>query len=419
MLPRDDVVPVNAAAFAHIRRRVIFDCCKWDPQMQDVGVLSSLPMILRPDTWKELSTAATALFSEALSCEEELIGRPALHRALGLSRRGRKALRACSGPVPRASGPRVMRFDFHPTRAGWMLSEVNADVPGGYAEASGFASLVAEQYPGARAAGDPAGALAESIRRRIGNAGPVALVHATAYADDAQVMRFLERRLGACGVRAVAASPTHLRWSEGRARIEGSWHRGGIAAIVRFFPAEWLENIPRAQSIPYFAGGAIPHTNPASAMLVQSKRFPLVWDRLETAVPAWRRFLPETVDPRDAKGDGDGWVLKPAFGRVGEGVGVLGVTGDVALRKIRWRARTFPSAWVAQRRFEAIPWRTRSGTYYPCVGVFVVDGRVAGAYGRMAARPLIDERALDVAVLVEGGASDLAASGAERTAGVA
>jgi hypothetical protein len=37
---------------------------------------------------------------------------------------------------------------------------------------------------------------------------------------------------------------------------------------------------------------------------------------------------------------------------------------------------------------------------YPCVGVFVVDGRAAGIYGRVARRPLIDARAHDVPVLL-------------------
>jgi hypothetical protein len=36
-----------------------------------------------------------------------------------------------------------------------------------------------------------------------------------------------------------------------------------------------------------------------------------------------------------------------------------------------------------------------------CLGVFVVDGRAAGTYGRMARVPLIDARAYDVAVLVD------------------
>ena len=36
---------------------------------------------------------------------------------------------------------------------------------------------------------------------------------------------------------------------------------------------------------------------------------------------------------------------------------------------------------------------------YPCLGVYTLDDRVVGAYGRLAERPLIDARAEDAAVL--------------------
>jgi hypothetical protein len=41
------------------------------------------------------------------------------------------------------------------------------------------------------------------------------------------------------------------------------------------------------------------------------------------------------------------------------------------------------------------------GARHCCLGVYTIDGRAAGIYGRMAPRPLIDDRAEDVAVLVE------------------
>jgi hypothetical protein len=55
---------------------------------------------------------------------------------------------------------------------------------------------------------------------------------------------------------------------------------------------------------------------------------------------------------------------------------------------------------VAQRRFAATPLRIGETDRYPGVGVYTVDGRVAGAYGRIAERPLIDARARDAAVLI-------------------
>jgi hypothetical protein len=55
---------------------------------------------------------------------------------------------------------------------------------------------------------------------------------------------------------------------------------------------------------------------------------------------------------------------------------------------------------VAQRRFEALALEHEGEALHPCLGVFVIDGRAAGVYGRVARRPLIDSRARDVPVLV-------------------
>ncbi len=187
------------------------------------------------------------------------------------------------------------------------------------------------------------------------------------------------------------------------ARLTADPRAAPPAAIVRFFPAEWLPNLPRASGWPhFFVGGATPQCNPATALLTQSKRWPLVWDQLELALPAWRRYQPATHDPRAVDWrHRDDWVLKPALGRVGEAVGLAGVTPPRLWRSIRRAARWFPAGWVAQRRFEAVPLSGPHGPAYPCVGVFVQEGTVTGVYGRVARQPLIDSHARDVAVLVE------------------
>jgi hypothetical protein len=84
---------------------------------------------------------------------------------------------------------------------------------------------------------------------------------------------------------------------------------------------------------------------------------------------------------------------------VGDGIGIRGVTGAKEWRRIARAARLFPRWWIAQRRFEATPLLTDSEVVYPCIGVYTVDGRAVGAYGRIASRPLIDWRARDVSVL--------------------
>ena len=68
-------------------------------------------------------------------------------------------------------------------------------------------------------------------------------------------------------------------------------------------------------------------------------------------------------------------------------------------KKIARAAWLHPGRWVAQRRFEAVPMRVGAAKFYPCIGVYTIDGRAAGAYGRVASRPLIDWRAQDTAVL--------------------
>jgi glutathionylspermidine synthase len=138
--------------------------------------------------------------------------------------------------------------------------------------------------------------------------------------------------------------------------------------------------------------------NPVTSILTQSKRFPLTWSQLKAPVPTWRLLLPETRSPRDT--DAGEWVYKPALGHEGYRVGMVGVTERSALEGIRRDTRLFPWRWAAQRRFDAAPLDTPDGPRFPCVGVYVVDGRPAGLYGRLAERPLINDKSQDAVVLV-------------------
>jgi glutathionylspermidine synthase len=398
-LPWIETGPVDPAEHARLRRRAIFECCKWDPQVEDVSTIAPFPLLLRREAWDEIASLSETLAAEAAAAEEELARRPDLHRELGLPRPVRRALKGIPGRGATPGIARVLRFDFHWTTEGWRISEANTDVPGGFNEASGFARLMAPLFPGSEPSGDPAGRMADSVAAATRPGSAVALVHATAYTDDRQVMVFLARELEARGRRAVLAAPDHLRWQGGQAWIGDE----PLDALLRFFPAEWLPNLPRSSGWQhFFRGGRTPVSNPGSALLPQSKRFPLVWDRLETPLPTWRRLLPETRDPREVpwKKDG-GWVLKPALGRVGDGIGLAGVTPEKEWKQIRRALRFGGRWWAAQRRFEAVPMRVGGEPFYPCVGVYTIDGRAAGGYGRVARRPIVNHLAQDVAVLVE------------------
>ena len=398
-----------------LRRRMIFEFGKNDPQCGDVDVLAPFALALEHAEWLRIAGLAEALAAETTAAEREAAERPELLRHLGLPRSLRRALAGASW----SDAPRFLRFDFHWTADGWRISEVNSDVPGGFIETCGLARLMAEHAPGAESAGDPAAALARAIRSRLGTGAHIGLVHATAYVDDRQVMLFLARILQAHGLPAHAISPAHVSWGPEGATMRAAWRTGPLDALIRFYPAEWLPALGRDSRAWFQPSGSTLHCNPATALITQSKRFPLIWQDLDCAMDHWRRLLPETRDPRHAGRD-ERWVLKPALGRVGGGILLAGITPpEVAKQARRW-SRLLPSRWAAQRRFNAIPIHAAGRDWFPCLGVYVIDGRAAGVYGRIAPRPFIDWRARDVAVLVAQPRTTRAPEGAsdERPAAV-
>ncbi len=143
-----------------------------------------------------------------------------------------------------------------------------------------------------------------------------------------------------------------------------------------------------------------PLSNPGSAILIQSKRFPLVWKELKTLLPTWQSLLPEAKFPNELSPGSQQWVFKPVFGRPSEDVAIAGVTEQRAYGEIVKDAKRHPHNWIAQRRFHTLPLETHSGVRYACLGVFTLDGHTVGAYGRIAAKPLIDHDAQDIAVLI-------------------
>ena len=402
---------LDAAAMRAVRETMIFEHCKWDPQVGDTDVLCATPLVLKAEAAAELARLAEAMAVEVVEAEAAILQSARAMGELGLPWALRRALVAAgvgSGGtgVQWAEQARVMRFDFHATAEGWRVSEVNSDVPGGYVETRGLAAAIAPYVGALRLAGDPVAALVEATEPRA----RVALVHATAYTDDRQVMVYLARALEAAGRRARLLGPDQVRWRDGRAYPKDGCgvEAEAFDAVFRFYPAEWLPNLGWWSGWRDFVrGGATRQLNPPGAVVSQSKRFPLACARLGLRLPTWDTLVPETRDPRAIFGRGGAaadeaeWVLKPALGRVGDGVGLGAVTPAGDWEKIRRAARRWPELWAAQRRFRATAWETDAGPRYPCLGVYVIGGKAAGIYGRAAARPLVDAQAQDVAVLVE------------------
>ncbi len=403
-LPWQITEPLDARLFSEVKRAAIFECCKWDPQVEDVCTLSPRPLVLTGDAWSELVPLAEKLAQEAIAAEAAILQNPPLLKKLGLPWGLRRRLSGGEVTSGQARHLRLIRFDFHYTTQGWRISEANTDVPGGFNEASGFTRLMAEHYGAAVIPGDPVEAMAAAISNTAGRPGMAALVHATAFADDRQVMTFLARRLQAAGWNTTLIAPDHLHWEEGRAWLAVDWADGPVDFIFRFFPAEWLPALPRRCGWWHLLGQAeTPLCNPALAIISQSKRFPLVWDQLPFRLPTWEALLPKTYDVREVSRRGlrpESLVFKPAFGRVGDMIQMHGLTSEKEAVKINRSLRRYPKLWIAQERFEAVPLATASGDIFPCFGVYTLDGRVIGVYGRIARRPLIDHLAQDAAVLI-------------------
>jgi glutathionylspermidine synthase len=394
---------LNEEAFAAVRSEMVLNACKWDPQVGDVSTLARWPLVLRAATWRQLARWAERLTAEALAAERELLSRadgPRLWKALGLPRPLRHALHRATdlGFTPTAA--RVVRYDFHWTADGWRISEANADVPGGFSEAGTFAALVAAHYPDTRTAGDPAATWADAVAHAAGGAGTTAaLLNAPGYMEDHQVVSYLAARLRERGLTTHLATPEQLRWRDGVAHL--AVDPGPLDVVVRFYQGEWLAT-RRGNWRPLLQGGRTAVTNPLTAMLVESKRFPLVWDALRTPLPTWRALLPETRSLYTAPWlRDDGWLLKSALSNNGDAVAMRSLMTRRQWRSTALAALCQPRDWLAQRRFEALPVDTPDGSRYPCVGVYTVDGRAVGAYGRVATRPLVDYAAVDVAVLIE------------------
>jgi hypothetical protein len=385
---------IDAASFASIRRRLVLEGCKWDPQVGDASTVGRHALLLSEPAFATLTALATALARETLAAEEELAARPFLHRLLGVPRLLCRLWAGQPPPPPRREH-RLMRFDFHPTSEGWRVSEVNSDVPGGFAESSLLPALFLPLHPGTRTAGDPAAAWAD----RIAKAAPlprVALVSAPGFMEDLQVVSYLARLLARRGCEAVIARLEDVLWSHGAARLP----RAAQGAVLRFVQAEWLLPWRRPDGWRwYFQASATEVLNAGTALLTESKRLPLAWPYLRAESRTWRSLLPPCCDPAAEPWRRDeGWILKGTFSNNGDAV--VAPDGVAWPRAVR-EARRHPRRWVAQQRFDPVAVETPLGPRFPCLGVFTLGEEPIGIYGRLSEKTTIRHDATDVAVLIE------------------
>lgn len=405
MKPDMKLASIPRDQYSDYRYNAIFKAYKWDPQVEDHNTVAKHVILMGRETALQLESCAEALSEETMNMEEALLKRPDLSKKLGLPKEILRTLRR-SSDYDRKRHVRLMRFDFHPTTEGWAVSEVNSDVPGGLAEASVLTGMAGKYFEGFEPRKNIADILLGEFGQKIKKGETVAFIHATSYADDRQVMQFLGDHFASHGYHSLMAAPDHIAWNDKKAIsiIEGQ--KGDIDGIVRFFPLEWLTNLSQKSGWKGFYDSVTPSCNHPVSIFTQSKRLPLVWDELGVDNHAWKTLLPETKDPKTVDPHDKSWIYKPALGRVGEGISIREAVSEKEYKNIIKSVRRHPTDWVAQKKFTSQPLTAdESGaeTFHVCVGVFTVNGKSAGFYGRISPYPRIDGRAKDIPILVRVG----------------
>src|SRR5699024_10123995 len=92
---------------------------------------------------------------------------------------------------------RLMRYDFHPSIDNqWVVTEVNSDCPGGFAESSFLPDLARKTIGMPELEYNSFGEkMVETINNKLNKKGTIMMVHCTCFSDDRQVMQYLGDRL--------------------------------------------------------------------------------------------------------------------------------------------------------------------------------------------------------------------------------
>ncbi len=388
--------------YSEYRFEVIFNAYKWDPQVEDKNTVARHVVLMDKNTAGELADLAEKLAQETNLIEEAFINKNKLELAkeLGFSKKILKVLGRLKNYNPEEN-IRLMRFDFHPTETGWAVSEVNSDVPGGFAEASILPQIAKKYFENADNEKNIADILIDELEPKLDKDSTAAFVYATSYADDRQVMQFLSDSFNKKNINTIFAAPDQIVFKNKKAYSILDNDEKRLSALIRFYPLEWLVNLPRRAHWEDYYDTKTPSCNHPVAIFAQSKRLPIVWDKLGVEIPYWKKLLPQTIDPKELKKFDETWIFKPALGRVGEGILIKEAISEKEYKSILKDVQKYPKNWVAQRRFKSKPVQSDDGkSYHLCIGVFTVNGKFAGFYGRISPYALIDSKAEDIPILI-------------------
>ena len=383
------LIPIPKEKYNDYRLELMFNAYKWDPQFLDNNTIAKYALVITEEENKKLNKHFE------------------LAKPLALPKKIYKELKNMKN-YDAKKHIRLTRYDFHLTKENkWVISEVNSDVPGGFAEASIMPQIALDMLEDLKKQNyyfkNFGETLVKEISKKISPNGTIMLVHCTSYSDDRQVMQFLGDKLKENGFKVIYGAADHLRFKEKEAYSILSGNEGKIDGIIRFTPLEWLIDIKPKHWQGYF-DTETPSCNHPIAIFSQTKRFPLVWDKLEEngiSLKTWRELLPETLEVSDAKAK-EGYIYKPACGRVGEKISIKEACQDDEYEKIIADVKKHPSKYVAQKKFQSKKLLGENGeSFHVCIGSYSIEGRHAGYYARISNLPRIDSNAADIPVLIE------------------
>lgn len=398
------LIKISEDKYYAYKLQAMFDCYKWDPQFCDNNTLSKHVLILTKQENEEIIKLTESIDKETRLAEEYLNTNKKIAKKLALPRKIIQQIPHMQN-YDKTKNIRLMRYDFHPSsNNNWVVTEVNSDCPGGFAESSLLPDLARKTIGMPELEYTSFGEkMVEAINKQLNHKGTIMLVHCTCFSDDRQVMQYLGDTLEKEGYTIIYGAADHIHFKNKKAYCILENNQVSIDLIFRFTPLEWLIQMKPRRWDGYFNTITTSCNHPIS-IYAQSKRFPFVWKDLEKAgIPmnTWKSLLPETLEVKDLK-QKTGYIYKPVYGRVGEKISIPEACKEDEYEKILQDVKKHPKQYLAQKRFSSKSLKSEEGKeYHVCIGSYTIEGKHAGYYARMSLYPRIDSYAEDIPVLIE------------------
>ena len=398
------IIKIPEGKYREYKIEAMFNCYKWDPQFYDSNTLSKYVLIITEKEHQIIKDITEKLDKETRQAEEFINQNKKIAKKLTLPKTIIKQILHMQN-YEKSKNIRLMRYDFHPSIDGnFVVTEVNSDVPGGFAESSLLPDLAQKtiNLPDLEyiSFGEN---MVNAINSKLHKKGTIMFVHCTCFSDDRQVMQYMGDRLKKEGYNIIYGATDHIKFRNKKAYCILDNNEKEVDLIFRFTPLEWLIKMKPRTWDGYFDTETIECNNPIS-IYAQSKRFPFVWDDLEKAgisMKMWKAVLPETIEVKDV-GSKEGFIYKPVYGRVGEKISIKEACKDDEYIKILQDVKKHPKQYIAQKKFISKPVLAEDGSeYHICLGSYTIEDNHAGYYARMSPYPRIDSYAADVPILIE------------------